>query len=227
MLGRSLNVAGTKISIVTMTTVLMAMQSWISDRSGRYIVCRDVHGVIRARRDRALHASHEGADCVTPDGMPLVWAARLLGYKQFSRVCGPDLLPEAVKRELHVGWRHYFYGSSPQVLEKLVHELEEKFPGVIISGSYSPPFRARTKEDDENDCARICASGADLVWVGLGCPKQEYWMANNARRCGGAVSTTSPRRSHRAQSWSSRRMIISVRPTTPSPLPCRRLAIHM
>jgi len=187
MLGRRLNIAGTKISVVTMPAVLNAMQGWISDRSGRYIVCRDVHGVIRARKDCALHASHDGADCVTPDGMPLVWTARLLGYKQISRVCGPDLLSEAVKRGVDRGWKHYFYGSSPPVLEKLVGELERKFPGVVISGSYSPPYRARTEEDDEIDCARIRASAADIVWVGLGCPKQERWMSNNARRCGGAV----------------------------------------
>ena len=187
MLGRSFNVAGTKISIVTMPTVLTAMQGWISNRSGRYIVCPDVHQVIRARKDRALHASLEAADCVTPDGMPLVWTARLLGYKNVSRVCGPDLLPEAVKHGIDFGWRHYFYGGSPEVVEKLVRELERKFPGVIIAGSYSPPFRAQTPEEVESDCARIRASKADLVWVGLGCPKQEWWMASNARQCGGAV----------------------------------------
>lgn len=187
MTGRHIHIGGTNISAVTMPVVLMSMQGWVSEKVGRYIVCRDVHGVVRARNDPTLHASHEGADCVTPDGVPLVWTAKLLGCEEISRVCGPDLLIEALRWGLDRGWKHYFYGGSPEVTERLVRELERKVPGIIVVGSYSPPFVARTRAEDEIDCARIRASGADVVWVGLGCPKQEYWMANNARRCGGAV----------------------------------------
>ncbi len=182
-----LNIAGTKVSVVTMPVVLAAIERWLSERSGRYIVCRDVPGVIRARTDSSLHAIHERAGFVTPDGAPLVWTAKLLGCRDVSRVCGPDLLSAAAERGVALGWKHYFYGSSPNVIENLTRELRAKFPGITVVGSYSPPFRTTTAEEDDLACERIRASGADLVWVGLGSPKQEYWMADNAQRCGGAV----------------------------------------
>jgi N-acetylglucosaminyldiphosphoundecaprenol N-acetyl-beta-D-mannosaminyltransferase len=182
-----LNIAGTEVSIVTLPYVLNTLERWIADRSGRYVVCRDVHGIILARRDERFREIHEGADLVTPDGMPLVWTAKLLGCREISRVCGPDLLPAAAGRGVGLGWKHYFYGSSPDVVEKLVRKLEARFPGMTVVGTYSPPFRASTAAEDGLACENIRGSGADLVWVGLGSPKQEVWMADNVGRCGGAV----------------------------------------
>jgi N-acetylglucosaminyldiphosphoundecaprenol N-acetyl-beta-D-mannosaminyltransferase len=184
---RRIEIVGTKVSVVTLPDVLETFERWITDRPGRYVVCRDVHGVIRARTDKSLQAIHERADIVAPDGVPLVWTAKLLGCRDIARVCGPDLLPAAAEHGIKLGWRHYFYGGAPEVVERLEHRLKSKFHDMNVVGRHSPPFRAATAEEDEQACERIRASGADLVWIGLGSPKQEFWMAENTHRCGGAV----------------------------------------
>jgi N-acetylglucosaminyldiphosphoundecaprenol N-acetyl-beta-D-mannosaminyltransferase len=184
---RQIEIVGTNVSVVTLPDVLKTFERWITDRRGRYVVCRDVHGVIRARTDKSLQAIHERADIVTPDGVPLVWTAKLLGCRDIARVCGPDLLPAAAEHGIKLGWRHYFYGGTPEVVERLEQRLKSKFHKMNVVGRYSPPFRPATAYEDEQACERIRASGADLVWIGLGSPKQEFWMAENAHRCGGAV----------------------------------------
>jgi N-acetylglucosaminyldiphosphoundecaprenol N-acetyl-beta-D-mannosaminyltransferase len=187
MSSRRIEIVGTKVSVVTLPDVLRTFESWITDRSGRYVVCRDVHGVIRARNDKSLQATQERADIVTPDGVPLVWTAKLLGCRDIARVCGPDLLLASVERGIKLGWRHYFYGGTPETVERLEQRLKSKFPDMNVVGRYSPPFRPTTPEEDEQACERIRACGADFVWIGLGSPKQEFWMADNTHRCGGAV----------------------------------------
>jgi N-acetylglucosaminyldiphosphoundecaprenol N-acetyl-beta-D-mannosaminyltransferase len=188
--GRSFSrvwITGTPVSIASLPRVLSVLEVWVREKSERYIVCRDVHGVIRARSDSRLHDIHENADIVTPDGMPLVWTAKLLGHTEISRVCGPDLLAAVCGHGVNLGWRHYFYGSAPDVVEKLVRNLKARFPGMKVVGTYSPPFRGLSPEEAELACRKIRSSQADFVWVGLGSPKQEFWMADNVRRCGGAV----------------------------------------
>ena len=180
-------IAGTPVSIASLPRVLSVLEDWVREKSERYIVCRDVHGVIRARGDPHLHNIHERADIVAPDGMPLVWTAKLLGHTEISRVCGPDLLPAACGHGVNLGWRHYFYGGTPDVVEKLARALEARFPGMKVVGTYSPSFRSLSPEEAEVACRKIRSSQADFVWVGLGSPKQEFWMADNVRRCGGAV----------------------------------------
>jgi N-acetylglucosaminyldiphosphoundecaprenol N-acetyl-beta-D-mannosaminyltransferase len=188
--GRSFSrvrIAGTPVSIASLPRVLSALEDWVREKSERYIVCRDVHGVIRARTDERLRNIHERADMVTPDGMPLVWTAKFLGHTEISRVCGPDLLAAACEHGVNLGWKHYFYGGAPDVVEKLARNLKARFPGTKVVGTYSPPFRGISSEEIELVCEKIRNSHADFVWVGLGSPKQEFWMADNVRKCGGAV----------------------------------------
>jgi N-acetylglucosaminyldiphosphoundecaprenol N-acetyl-beta-D-mannosaminyltransferase len=188
--GRSFSrvrIAGTPVSIASLPRVLSVLEGWVREKSERYIVCRDVHGVIKARSDLRLHDIHENADIVAPDGMPLIWTAKLLGHTEISRVCGPDLLAAACGHGVELGWKHYFYGGAPDVVEKLARNLEARFPGMKVVGTYSPPFRGMFSEEIELACEEIRSSQADFVWVGLGSPKQEFWMADNVRRCGGAV----------------------------------------
>jgi N-acetylglucosaminyldiphosphoundecaprenol N-acetyl-beta-D-mannosaminyltransferase len=180
-------IAGTPVSIASLPRVLLVLEDWVREKSERYIVCRDVHGVIRARSDGHLHNIHERADIVTSDGMPIVWAAKLLGHTEISRVCGPDLLAAACGHGVNLGWKHYFYGGTPDVVEKLARNLKARFPGMKVVGACSPPFRGMSSEEIELACENIRGSQADFVWVGLGSPKQEFWMADNVRRCGGAV----------------------------------------
>ena len=117
------------------------------------------------------------AALVTPDGMPLVWAMRLLGIKQQTRVYGPDLMLEWCDRASKLQIPIYLYGGTNSTLEKLQTNLKQKFPNLIIAGVHSPPFRPLSMAEETEDIERIHNSGAKVVFVGLGCPKQELWMA--------------------------------------------------
>ncbi len=153
------------------------IQAWATDSTSCYIVAANVHVVMTARWQPSYRAVLDGAALVTPDGMPMVWGLRLLGVKGQQRVYGPDLMlafcEHAAQQQIPV----YFYGNTPQTLARLEGKLLKAFPGLPIAGSYSPPFRPLTPAEEQADIDRIHASGAKVVFVGLGCPKQEYWMA--------------------------------------------------
>jgi N-acetylglucosaminyldiphosphoundecaprenol N-acetyl-beta-D-mannosaminyltransferase len=180
-------ILGTPVSIVSFKDVLTLFEEWVAEHHGRFVVFRDVHGVMRARNDPKLQKAHEHADLIAPDGMPLVWVVKIAGINGISRVPGPDLMPAVCKRGLAHGWKHYFFGGAPGVAESVATELTKKFPGIIISGVQSPPFRKLTKEEDELVCATIREAQPDFVWVGLGTPKQEIWMDEHRDKCGGAI----------------------------------------
>jgi N-acetylglucosaminyldiphosphoundecaprenol N-acetyl-beta-D-mannosaminyltransferase len=123
-----------------------------------------------------------GADLVTPDGMPLVWGLRLLGCKQASRVYGPDLTPVILERAASEGLAVGFYGASPQVLDRFVQVMTERFAKLRVAYAYSPPFRDLTPEEDQRVVQEISESGARILFVGIGNPRQEYWMAAHKGR---------------------------------------------
>jgi len=184
---QSVWILGTPISIVSMGKVIDLLEEWVAGARDHYVVFRDVHGVMLARNEPQLRRAHIESDLVAPDGMPLVWAARLAGSKEISRVCGPDLLLVACEHGLSRGWRHYFYGGAPGVAEDLERELRNRFPGIDVVGTYSPPFQSLSAEEDDRASAAIRAAHPHFVWVGLGTPKQELWMAEHCGKCGGAT----------------------------------------
>ena len=147
----------------------------------------NAHGVIECRRSTELQRVHEQAALVTPDGMPLVWIGRARGHASMDRVYGPDLLLALAEAGLPHGLRHYFHGAAPGVPERLAQRLSERFPGLRTVGTESPPFRPLSADERRDTAARIQASGADVVWVGLGTPKQERWMAAIAPLLPGVV----------------------------------------
>jgi N-acetylglucosaminyldiphosphoundecaprenol N-acetyl-beta-D-mannosaminyltransferase len=183
---RRISVVGTPISLISLSRLLHVFEQWIASPRDRYVVFRDVHGVVAARNDVDLDLAHKGADIVAPDGMPLVWALRATGASA-SRVCGPDTLLATCEYGLSRGWKHYFYGGATGVAERLVEELSRKFPGLNVVGTQSPPFRQLAPDEDEQACAKIRAAQPDLVWVCLGTPKQEIWMSEHQGKCGGAI----------------------------------------
>jgi N-acetylglucosaminyldiphosphoundecaprenol N-acetyl-beta-D-mannosaminyltransferase len=133
--------------------------------------------VIESQRDPELLAIHNASGLTTPDGMPLVWCARWAGAKHVGRVYGPDLMLALCARAAERGWRSFFYGGAEGVPELLAAQLSERFPGLPVAGSHSPPFRPLTVEEGEAVVDRINAAEPDIVWVGLSTPKQERWMA--------------------------------------------------
>ncbi|WP_461096080.1 WecB/TagA/CpsF family glycosyltransferase [Spirosoma luteolum] len=137
----------------------------------------NVHMVVEARRDPAIAAAVNGADWVCPDGVPLTWAMRLLYGLRQERVAGMDVTDTLLARAAAEGVSVYFFGSTPEVLARIRAQCADRFPGLVIAGMVSPPFRPATPAEDAAAAAAIRASGAGLVFVGLGCPKQERWMA--------------------------------------------------
>jgi N-acetylglucosaminyldiphosphoundecaprenol N-acetyl-beta-D-mannosaminyltransferase len=181
-------VLGTPVSIVSMDRILKLFEhEWIPHRRDRYIVLRDVHGVMRARSDAKLRKAHEASDLTAPDGMPLVWIAKLAGINGITRVAGSDLLSAVCERGVALGWRHYFLGGAPGIAERAIQQLTEKHPGISIVGLSCPPFKPLSVEEDEIICATIRSARPDFVWVGLGTPKQEIWMHEHRGQCGGAT----------------------------------------
>ncbi|MGC8876983.1 WecB/TagA/CpsF family glycosyltransferase [Thermus sp.] len=153
--------------------------AWAAVGESRYVCVANVHMVMEAHDDPNFRALVNAADLVTPDGMPLVWMLRKLGHPYQERVYGPELTlrvcAEAARRGVPVG----FYGGHPEALEALVRNLRARFPGLRVVYAYSPPFRPLTPEEDERVTEEINASGARILFVGLGCPKQERWMAEH------------------------------------------------
>ncbi|XFA74021.1 WecB/TagA/CpsF family glycosyltransferase [Thermosynechococcaceae cyanobacterium Okahandja] len=173
-------ILGTRVVVTTYEQVCDRLGEWIAAASGGYIVAANVHVVMTGVWQRDFQAVVNGARVVTADGMPLVWGLRLLGCREAQRVYGPQLMLAVCDRAVREGWRIFLYGSEPWVLERLQTQLETWFPGLKIVGSYAPPFRSLTPAEEAADRQRIRASGADVVFVSLGCPKQERWMARQS-----------------------------------------------
>ena len=137
--------------------------------------------VVTASRDIAFASGLEGADLVTPDGAPVVWAIRRAGYTQ-ERVNGPDLMWEYLAKAELAKQVVFFFGGKESVLKDLGIAIAKSFPKLKVGGMVSPPFRDLTEEEDESYVAQINAAGAAVVFVGLGCPKQEFWMWSHRDR---------------------------------------------
>ena len=150
--------------------------TWAESSQKRYVCVANVHMVMEAHKSISFQNTINSSDLITPDGMPLVWAMRLLGNKSQPRVYGPTLTAHvckaAAKYDISVG----FYGSTPGTIECLVKNLSNRFPTLRIDYSYSPSFSPLKKEEDETTIKEINSSGAKILFVGLGCPKQEHWM---------------------------------------------------
>jgi N-acetylglucosaminyldiphosphoundecaprenol N-acetyl-beta-D-mannosaminyltransferase len=177
---------GTSISATSYQEALELLREPAADRARVIAVCT-VHSVMTARTDPALHAAIAAADLATPDGMPLVWTLRASGNPGQQRVYGPDFMEMALPWGVQHGLRHYFYGATEATLASLRARTAERAPGVEVVGAYAPPFRPLTEEEEAAVLQDIRDSGADVVWVGLGLPKQELWMHRVAPQLPGVV----------------------------------------
>jgi len=176
------NILGVEVSAINLDMALDTIDQWIAARHHTYVCVTGVHGVIECQSDPQLRRIHNRAGLVTPDGMPLVWVSRLKNHRHVSRVYGPDLMSDVCTASAAKGYRHFLYGGAAGLPERLADQLRKKYPGIQIVGSYSPPFRPLTPDEDEAIVERINESKADIVWVGLSTPKQEYWMAAHLGR---------------------------------------------
>nr|WP_299853779.1 WecB/TagA/CpsF family glycosyltransferase [Sphingomonas bacterium] len=158
-------------------------------RLGRscYVCARDVHGLMLAQEDPALCAIHQEAEMVLPDGMPLVHVARLRGHRSIRRVAGPDFVETMADLGRAADVRHYFHGGRPGVAARMSARLRARFPGMVIAGCSSPPFGVLSDAEERVQIATIMASAPDIVWIGLGTPKQERWMHRHYREMPGVT----------------------------------------
>ena len=171
------NIMGVNIAAINMEWLIDFTKKHIKELSGDYMCVSNVHTIVMSYEDASYCAVQNGGIMAIPDGGPLSSVGRKRGFSEMERTTGPDYLKEVLKISAEEGYRHYFYGSTEDTLKKLKDTLKREYPGVIVAGMYSPPFRALSAEEDQQIIQMINESHADFVWVGLGAPKQENWMA--------------------------------------------------
>lgn len=172
------NVLGVGISVLNLESAVTELAGALGEGRRGYVCVTGVHGVMESQTDPELRRLHNASLLTTPDGMPMVWAGRLAGHQKMSRVYGPELMEHVFAWSQRSGATHFFYGGNPGVVQELQARLEQRFPGLRIVGSYTPPFRPLTVEEETSLAAQVSAAKPDFFWVGLSTPKQERFMAS-------------------------------------------------
>jgi N-acetylglucosaminyldiphosphoundecaprenol N-acetyl-beta-D-mannosaminyltransferase len=173
----TVDVLGVPLALTDYERTIDWIDAAIAARHRGYICVAAVHTVMASQEDAELHAAVLGSDLTVPDGQPLVWAMNALGHELPNRVYGPDLMARCCERAAGTGRRMFLYGGRSQdALVQLAIKLRERYPGLAIVGGYSPPFRPLTAEEEDAVVDEVNAAQPDIVWVGIGVPKQEKWM---------------------------------------------------
>ena len=183
----SCSILGVNIAAIDMRWLLDFLNENIGELSGDYICVSNVHTTVTAYEDEEYCKVQNGGILAIPDGGPLSSVGQKRGFKNMQRTTGPTLMEEVFKISASKGYRHYFYGSTEETLERLYTVLTEKYPGIQIVGMYSPPFRPMTEDEDKAIIERINETKPDFVWVGLGAPRQEKWMAAHQGQINGLM----------------------------------------
>lgn len=179
---RRMHVVRTPIDATSWDVVLDRIAHWAHTRRSTYVCLCNVHSVVTASRDPALRTALERADMALPDGAPVALSLRIAGEDRQRRINGPDLMLRWLDIAQRTGESVFFYGSTSETLDALRTQLRRRFPELRVAGTISPPFRPLSHEEDMQDIDTINDSGASVVFVGLGCPKQEVWMARHRGR---------------------------------------------
>lgn len=172
-------ILGMRVDAPSYESAVDLIVQWARAGVARYVCVATVHMVMEAYDSVDFRQAVNRAELVTPDGMPLVWGLRALGVRGATRVYGPDLMPQVLQAAAGEGISVGFYGGSEEVLSRLVEVCRERFPGLQVAYAYAPPFRLLTHQEKAEVAAKINDSGVRILFVGLGCPKQERWMAEH------------------------------------------------
>jgi N-acetylglucosaminyldiphosphoundecaprenol N-acetyl-beta-D-mannosaminyltransferase len=179
----SYSVLGVRVDAVQIPDVVFQMEDWIALHGAcRYIAVTDMHSLMQAQHSASFKTILQSANLVVPDGFPLMWLGRRKGFALRRRVYGPELMERFCEETASKGYRHFFYGGAAGVAEDLASRLGARFPSLQVAGSYCPPFRPLSEQEDEAMVAMLNDARADVVWVGLGAPKQERWMHEHRAR---------------------------------------------
>ncbi|WP_410787970.1 WecB/TagA/CpsF family glycosyltransferase [Kribbella sp. C-35] len=181
------DVLGIHVSVTNLDHTVGAFAGWI-ERGERQLVCvTDMNALLHARADARLTEVYNTSGLTVPDGMPLVWAGHRAGFEEMDRVAGPDLLERVLAEAADRGWTQYFYGGAEGVADELRERFQELHPALKVVGVECPPYRALTDAEDAETVARMNEARPDIVWVGLGAPKQERWMADHRHRLNATI----------------------------------------
>lgn len=172
-----MTVLGIGISAVDPDRAAGAVMRWVAQGAREIVTVAAVHSVVDAQKQPAAKQAMKQAGLCVPDGVPLVWLCRAAGHSGTRRVFGPDLMLTVSRRLGEAGGSAFYYGGAPGVAEALARGMEARFPGLRTAGVLAPPFRPPTAAEEEAAVEAINRSGADVLWVGLGSPRQEAWMA--------------------------------------------------
>jgi N-acetylglucosaminyldiphosphoundecaprenol N-acetyl-beta-D-mannosaminyltransferase len=180
-------ILGTRVDGTSYADATRRVVAWALRGESRAVFVAAVNNVMQAHDDPAFLKVMNGADLVTPDGMPLVWGLRRLGVPHASRVYGPDLTPEVLTEAEARGLPVGFYGGTPEVLEALLAKVRRRWPALVVAYAWSPPFTTLSEDADAEIVDAINDSGTRILFVGLGCPKQETWIAAHRGRLGAVM----------------------------------------
>jgi len=175
-------ILGTRVDPTSYEAATSLVLAWAQEGESRTVCVANVHMIMETHDSPNFRKIVNSADLITPDGIPLVWVLRLKGFRHQERVYGPDLTLQVLQAAETAGLQVGFYGSSPEVLAALQLRLLASFPSLRIVYAWSPPFRPLNADEEEQALQQIEASRARILFVGLGCPKQEYWMAAHSDR---------------------------------------------
>ena len=178
---------GVGVSLINMSIALDRIDRWIATHDRQYVSVCTVHTVMECRRNEKLRQIVNAAGMTTPDGMPLVWLSRLAGHRFVSRVYGPDLMLAEMEASTRTGHRHFFYGGRDTVAARLADVMRGRYPRVQVVGTYAPPVATAEELCSAEAAALINQAQPDIVWVGLGTPKQERWMRDHKDRLSAPV----------------------------------------
>jgi N-acetylglucosaminyldiphosphoundecaprenol N-acetyl-beta-D-mannosaminyltransferase len=179
---RSQEVLGARIAALDWDTAIATLLEWGRLRAPRYACLCNVHSVVTSSRDPVFSAIINNADLAAPDGAPIAWAVGRLAGQLQPRINGPDMMLRYMAAAQECGQSIYLYGGAPATLDALQRSIARDFPRLRIAGAYAPPFRPLSDTEDQAVVDAINGSGAHMVFVGLGCPKQELWMGAHCGR---------------------------------------------
>jgi N-acetylglucosaminyldiphosphoundecaprenol N-acetyl-beta-D-mannosaminyltransferase len=178
------HILGMRVDATSYEDAARQIIGWAEASESRYVCVAAVNNVMEAHDDHGFLRVMNEADLVTPDGVPLVWGLRWLGIRGATRVYGPQLTPVVLGLAEELGLPIGFYGGAPEVLQALLVEVTRRWPRLKVAYSYSPPYRDLTRQEERDIVQAVNRSGVRILFVGLGCPKQEVWMARQRGRIG-------------------------------------------
>ncbi len=170
------NLLGVPVNAVNMEGAISAISRHLGSGAKGYVCATGVHGILESLRDTSVADAFAASVMNVPDGTPTVWVGRFQGLRAIAHVTGPALMREVFRRSEFSKYSHFFYGGKPGTAEELASAMLRQFPWVRVAGTYTPPFRELTAEEERSIASRINACKPDLIWVGISTPRQELWM---------------------------------------------------